>query len=318
MRLAASPYLQIARTDHWFKNVFMLLGVLVAFLYAPSMEWRRLLVLLPAALATCLVASSNYVLNEILDAPTDRQHPVKMNRPVAAGRVDLKLAYLEWLLLAAVGFVLGFAVNTPFALAAISLWVMALVYNVPPLRAKELPYFDVLVESVNNPIRLLLGWFALLDDRLPPVSLLLAYWALGAFFMGTKRFAELRSIGDPARAARYRRSFRYYTEERLLVSILFYIAACSFLGGVFIVRCKLELVLFVPFVAGHFAYYLKLGLAPNSPVQHPERLYKERGFFLYTLFCFALFVVLMFSEVRVLYEVFNFPAARTPPLWVFD
>ena len=45
---------------------------------------------------------------------------------------------------------------------------MGLAYNVPPVRLKEWPYLDVLSESVNNPLRLALGWFALIPDRFPP------------------------------------------------------------------------------------------------------------------------------------------------------
>ena len=64
------PYIQIARIDHWFKNVFMLLGVLLAWFYEPSLfTWAGVLHVGVALLATCLVASSNYVLNELLDAP---------------------------------------------------------------------------------------------------------------------------------------------------------------------------------------------------------------------------------------------------------
>jgi len=72
------PYIQIARVDHWFKNVFMLLGVLLAFFYEPALfTWAGVLQIGGALLATCLIASSNYVLNELLDAPSDRFHPVK-------------------------------------------------------------------------------------------------------------------------------------------------------------------------------------------------------------------------------------------------
>ncbi len=194
------PYIDIARVDHWFKNAFMVLGVVVAVFYEPSLfSAQELPRLALAVLATCLVASSNYVLNEILDAPTDAEHPLKKFRPVPAGSVSIPLAYAEWLLLAAVGFGIGFYVNVPFGIAAVSLWVMGTFYNVPPIRTKELPYVDVITESINNPIRLLLGWFALIGDKLPPLSLLLSYWGLGAFFMGTERFAELRMIGDRSR-----------------------------------------------------------------------------------------------------------------------
>ncbi|MCA8956615.1 MAG: UbiA family prenyltransferase [Planctomycetes bacterium] len=296
----------------------MVLGVVVAVFYEPSLvSLGGLPRLVLAVFATCLVASSNYVLNEILDGRTDAEHPLKKHRPVPSGRVRIPLAYGEWLLLAAAGFALGFYINAPFGLAAVSLWVMGTFYNVPPIRTKELPYVDVITESVNNPIRLLLGWFALIDNRLPPLSLLLSYWALGAFFMGTKRFAELRMIGDRTRAASYRRSFVHYTEDNLLVSMFFYMAACAFFGGIFMVRCKLELVLFVPFAAGMFALYLRLGLKPDSPVQNPERLHRERGFFAYTVACFVLFVLLMFTRIPALYAWFEFDPPKAPALWVF-
>ena len=74
--IAASlrPYVQIARVDHWFKNAFMLLGVVLAVFYRPELlAWNNLTPLVIAVIATCLIASSNYVLNEILDGPTDRR-----------------------------------------------------------------------------------------------------------------------------------------------------------------------------------------------------------------------------------------------------
>src|SRR5262245_30332233 len=69
-------YASIARPDHWFKNVFMALGVLLAFFYYPQLFTLSVLGYIALAVAaTCLIASSNYTLNEILDAPRDRLHP---------------------------------------------------------------------------------------------------------------------------------------------------------------------------------------------------------------------------------------------------
>src|ERR1700680_726138 len=91
-------YVQIARVDHWFKNVFMILGVVLAMFYEPEVAaWSSVMPLLVAALATCLVASSNYVLNELLDGPNDLLHPEKRFRPVPSGRIRPALAYAEWL-----------------------------------------------------------------------------------------------------------------------------------------------------------------------------------------------------------------------------
>ena len=309
-------YASIARPDHWLKNVFMLIGVVLAFFYKPSLyagfEWAELLL---GFAATCLVASSNYVLNEILDAPTDANHPEKRNRPIPSGLVSLPLAYAEWLLLGGLGFLLAWLVNGPFLAAAASLWFMGLVYNIPPVRSKELPYIDVLSESVNNPIRLVLGWFVVSAVTIPPVSLLVAYWMVGAFFMASKRFAEYRMIGDKTRAAAYRKSFRHYDDNRLLISMFFYVAAAAMFLGIFIIRYHLELILSIPLIAGFFAMYLRIALKPDSAAQAPERLFKEAGLMAYLVLCVAVFVLLMFVRVNALYEWFNVIPSELPALW---
>ena len=310
------PYVQIARVDHWFKNSFMVLGVVLAVFYRIDLlAWAVVPQLLLAVMATCLVASSNYTLNELLDGPRDALHPEKRHRPVPSGQVVPALAYLQWIVLGVAGVALGLVVGPAFAACALWLWIMGVLYNVPPFRTKEWPYVDVLSESVNNPIRLLLGWFALIGDTVPPVSLMISYWMIGAFFMAVKRYAELRHIGDPRVADAYRRSFAYYTEARLLVSIMFYATACALFAGIFIVRYHLELILFAPFTAGLFAYYLNIGMLPDSPTQHPEHLYKQRGFVGYLVACFILFVALMFTQIPALYDWFNVAPSTAAPLW---
>src|SRR4029079_18196443 len=135
------PYVSIARPDHWFKNVFMLLGAMLAAFYHPATLSLVLIHTLIAALGiTCLLASSNYVINEILDAPTDLSHSVKRRRPIPAGLVRLPIAYAEWIILGALGLGLASCINPGFALSAGALLFMGLVYNVPPVRLKEWPY----------------------------------------------------------------------------------------------------------------------------------------------------------------------------------
>ena len=313
------PYVEIARIDHWFKNAFMALGVLLAFFYRPALfDLSSAVTLVGAFFITCTIASSNYVLNEVLDAPLDREHPTKCQRPAARGAINTKIAIALWGGLGALGITAAFLLNAPFGVSALALWAMGCVYNIPPVRTKEIAYIDVLSESVNNPIRLALGWFALVPDRLPPLSLILAYWMVGAFFMATKRFAEYRAIGDPDRAARYRHSFKYYDESRLLASMVFYVTACALFSGIFLVRYKVELILCVPFFAGFFAMYVALGLKEDSPAQNPEKLHRERGFFAYAIAITVLFVALMFVEIPALYDIFGVEPSSFAPLWRID
>src|SRR6476661_9627304 len=97
-------HVRICRVDHWFKNVFVLPGVVVAISIVPHVDagdlaWR----LAAGLLAVCLIASSNYVLNELQDAPYDVHHPVKRHRPVPSGLVIVPLAYAQWIVLMAAG-----------------------------------------------------------------------------------------------------------------------------------------------------------------------------------------------------------------------
>jgi len=296
----------MARFDHWFKNVFMLPGVVLSLFDTPQALTTGLFLRIAAGfLIAGIVASSNYILNEILDAPRDRHHPVKRKRPLASGEARRSVAWMLWIFFSAAGLFLAPLLGMKFFACAVALWVQGLCYNAPPLRLKEKPYLDVLSESVNNPIRLGLGWFATGNFHLPTLSLVLAYWMLGAFFMAVKRLAEYRCIDDDEALARYRTSFRFYNEERLLGSIIFYCSAFAMFFGIFLIRYRIELIVSVPFVAAFMAAYLHLGFQPSSPVQYPEHLYRQRWFVAYTALCCLVAVLLLYVDIPFLEALFT-------------
>jgi 4-hydroxybenzoate polyprenyltransferase len=227
-------------------------------------------------------------------------------------------AWMEWMILAVAGLVVAFAINAQVGATAIVFWSAALAYNVPPVRAKDLPYVDVVVESVNNPLRLAFGWFVLIPDRLPPLSLLFAFWALGAFFLAVKRLAELRYLAqhqNAATSAAYRRSFAHYSEAHLLATAAFHLVVCAFFSGVFIVRFKLELILMVPAAALFLAYYLWLGLRDESPAQSPEQVFQLPALAGYLVACLIVFFVLLRTDIPALYRLFHVERASERALW---
>lgn len=295
-------YLDIARPSHWFKNVFVLPGAFLAVMTQPSDDpWITLGRLLIALLSICLMCSSNYTINEWVDAREDRHHPEKYRRPAAAGRVREPLVYAQWLGLAACSCLLAAFINAIFLGLVVTLFMMGIVYNVRPFRTKDIPYGDVLSESANNPIRLLLGWYAVQETLVLPISPVLAYWMMGAFFMAAKRVAEIRHIG-PSRARAYRRPFAFYTEERLVVSLVFYATCFAFFGGIFLIRYRVELVLLVPFAGILMGTYMHITFLPNSPVQHPEQLYRNGS---------LMSVILLFSLVFALCFLLDMPWLET-------
>ena len=102
----------------------MLPGIALVFFFDPAFADRfSLLKIVLGVVSACLVASSNYVLNEILDAPFDRFHPVKRHRPIPRGELSIRAAYAEWLVLAAVGFAIGAWIGPRFLASIASLLV---------------------------------------------------------------------------------------------------------------------------------------------------------------------------------------------------
>jgi len=71
----------------------------------------------------------------------------------------------------------------------------------------------------------------------------------------------------------------------------------GFFLGVFLVKYRIELLLGLPFVALLFAWYLRIGLKPDSAAQHPERLYRERAFIAYVGLVAVVLTALVFIDI---------------------
>jgi 4-hydroxybenzoate polyprenyltransferase len=290
--------LKIARFDHWIKQLFIIPGMVFAFVLIDEPDHTNLVFRACLGfLSTCFVASANYIINEWLDAQFDKYHPVKKNRPLVSSKLKTGVIITEYLLFAAIGLFFGRAVSNLVFYMELSLFFMGIVYNVPPLRTKDIPYIDVLSESLNNAIRLFIGWFIVTGKYFPPVSIIFGYWMGGAFLMAVKRFAEYRMIGDPNRASLYRKSFMHYTEKTLLLSSVFYAMASVFFCGIFMIKYRIELLFAIPFLCGLFCIYLNISYKPDSSAQKPEKLFHETGLMVYMVFFVILVAGLFFVKI---------------------
>jgi decaprenyl-phosphate phosphoribosyltransferase len=274
-------YLKVLRLDHWLKNVFIFFGHLVAIALLPAqvpqgtfdLASRIALSLVPA----CLIASANYIINEILDAPFDRMHPTKRLRPVPAGTVKIPVLWMIMLTLTVLAFALAASwFNTGYIVSLALLLLSGVLYNVEPFRLKDRAYLDVIAESFNNPIRLWLGWFALLPaNAFPPLSIVLAWWFFGALLMAGKRYAEFRFIGDARRSGDYRKSFRVYTERSLILSMVTHANFFCFCMGVAIAVYRPNLVFVFPLVVFAICVYLHRAMSEEGARLEPEHLLKS-------------------------------------------
>jgi 4-hydroxybenzoate polyprenyltransferase len=299
-------YISIARPDHWIKNVLMVVGTMAACIVSPELIGRGLISpLILAICSTCLIASSNYVINEICDAPYDVEHPDKKLRPIPSGEVNLLLAYAEWIVLGAAGLGIAWLINYPFFLSGLGLWIMGLIYNISPVRSKDIPVIDVLSEAVNNPLRLLLGWYATGLMVFPPSSLVISYWLFGAFLMTGKRLGEYRRLTSVAEKniILYRKSFKYYSNALLVTFMVIYSSGFMFFFAVLMTKYHPEFILSGPALMGLMGYTVYLAYQPNSILQTPERLFYKPLFLIYTLGTFIFIVFLATVNIPFIHEI---------------
>ncbi len=294
-------YIKLMRLDHWIKQLFIVPGIVVAILLTtPTIELSIIIKIIIGLLTTSLIASSNYVINEWLDAKYDKYHPTKKNRSAVVNKLNKKIIYTIYVSLTIIGLTISCYISKYFFLTELILWLMGILYNVKPFRLKDIAYIDSLSESINNALRFLIGWFLITNIYFPPISILLGYWLTGTFLMQIKRFSEYRMIGNKTIATNYRKSFATYNETSLLISSFFYAILSVFFIGIFLIKYKIELILFVPFFIGLFCLYLYIAFKKDSAVQKPEKLYKEKYLIIYLIFLFILFIILINSNIEAL------------------
>jgi 4-hydroxybenzoate polyprenyltransferase len=187
------------RWRHWIKNALVLVPLLLSHRLAEPVAATRALL---ATVGFCAAASSIYLLNDLLDLPTDRRHPRKRDRPLASGRLPILQVVAAIPLLWCVALLA--CLPLPHScLAILALYVVVmLVYS---LRIKDLRYLDAVVLGGGYTLRLLAGTWAI-GQAINPW---LAAWCLPTFFglALLKRRAELATSAthpDAAHARAYR------------------------------------------------------------------------------------------------------------------
>jgi decaprenyl-phosphate phosphoribosyltransferase len=196
----ASAYLRALRPRQWTKNLIVFAAPWFAF----DMTISSLLGSLLAFVLFCFASSSFYLINDIIDVESDRLHPVKCRRPIAAGLVSIPQAIAMAVILLGTALIVGWW-NTPGLGAAILGYALLQVaYN---LQLKHKVIVDVVAIAAGFILRALGGSAA--------TGIVISQWfilctAMLALFLGIeKRKAELRLSeikGSKSRKVLYRYS----------------------------------------------------------------------------------------------------------------
>ncbi|NOZ77586.1 MAG: decaprenyl-phosphate phosphoribosyltransferase [Acidobacteria bacterium] len=178
------------RPEQWVKNGFVLVPLVFSG-HLDDPEAFELAVL--AVAAFCAASSAMYLVNDLLDAPRDRAHPVKRQRPIASGLVPPSWAAIWAMALGGAAIAIGLAVGRAFLAVLAAYIVLVLLYSAGLKRAV---FVDVLVVAAGFVLRVAGGAVAIAV----PVSnwLLLCAYLLALYLALGKRRAELVLLGEEA------------------------------------------------------------------------------------------------------------------------
>lgn len=179
------------RPRQWSKNVFVLAAVVFdKKLLNPEAVGKSL----AGMILFCLLSSSVYLINDILDAEADRNHPQKRNRPIASGKLPVSVAATAALLIIIITIPLSFLLSNLFGWIALVYFLVNLAYST---RLKHIPLIDVLIIAAGFVLRVAAGVSLIEVERFSPwlyvvTTLLALYIGFG------KRRAELTLLQNDA------------------------------------------------------------------------------------------------------------------------
>jgi 4-hydroxybenzoate polyprenyltransferase len=157
------------------------------------LEPRAVLLAVAAFVIFCALSGAVYLFNDVKDRDTDREHPLKRNRPIASGQLAPGTALGAAALLAIGGIAASFLINVPFVMAASGYVFLQSLYS---LRLKHIVIVDVLILAGGFVLRAIAGAEAV---AVPFSAWLLVCTTLLALFLAlSKRRHELVLLGAGA------------------------------------------------------------------------------------------------------------------------
>lgn len=207
------------RPRQWPKNGF----VFAALIFDRQLSLSNL-VPLGRSLATfvlfCLISSSIYIINDLIDVEADRKHPTKRNRPIASGKLPANVAMTAAIIIVVVTLPLCYLLSPDLALIAFGYLVLNLAYST---WLKHIPLIDVLSIAAGFVLRVGAGVVVISVQLFSPW--LYVVTTLISLFLGLgKRRAELSLLADGANS--HRKVLEGYSLE-LLDQLITIVSSCT-------------------------------------------------------------------------------------------
>jgi len=201
--------LKLLRPRQWIKNFALFAAIVFGGQLFNLASFENVIW---GFVAFCLLASSTYIINDILDLEKDRLHPFKKARPIASGKISINEAIAIFILDIIVVFYLVSAIGGVFLLIAVVYFMLQLSYS---FFLKNVAVFDILIIAAGYILRVLAG--EAISGSHISAWLLLTTIALSLFLAVGKRRSELTLLKNykGAKIEEIRESLSHYSERLL-------------------------------------------------------------------------------------------------------
>jgi len=219
-----SPHIKLIRPRHWIKNAVVFLPVIFGLKYRQIDSW---LTVGFVAIIFSIVSSFIYVINDIVDAESDKHHPFKKNRPIPAGVVSKMAAGFDALFLFVLSVVLVIFVDRLTMSVIFAYLLLQLCYI---FFLKFVSIADVICLSIGFVLRAVAGAVVIRVFISP--WLFICMFTIFLFMGFCKRFSEMAVISDNEAAYKHRKTLVGYTPQFLthLITTSSGIAIVAFLA----------------------------------------------------------------------------------------
>ncbi len=210
-----ADFLKLFRPTQWVKNAFVLAPLVFSNQFTDPVALGCGFL---AFVAFCMASSSAYVVNDVVDAERDREHPLKRMRPVAAGRISKRSALVAAGLLTLGGLGLSLVLGLQFTAFATAYVVLQFAYSA---FLKKIVFIDAVSISAGFVLRVAAGVVAV-DARMSG-WMFVSTFLLALFLALAKRRQELAMLGEAA--GRHRSVLSHYRQKPLDFAIFALAAA---------------------------------------------------------------------------------------------
>lgn len=208
--------IRLLRPVQWLKNLMLFFP---PFLGGTLFQLDSAMTILSPLLAFCAVSSATYIMNDLSDLSSDREHPVKRKRPIASGDIDVNSARALAVALLITSFLMSAMLSWKFIILLYAYLLISILYS---LLLKNYPLIDIFCIASGFIFRLLAGGEAFRVN----ISewLFLSVFLLAIFLSSGKRYSEKLSLGTGA--GRHRRALAAYPDG-FLSGVMFMSGAVS-------------------------------------------------------------------------------------------